>query len=341
MSRDNYLSARVSSLTSGLGRAKVALARQVSDMKVRPSQPFPPPPCRAPSLPILTGPAPNLRRQPAPPPLPPLSPPPDRYDSLSWRRTLARQEPRANPAPTANRGSLAAAASRARVDHVVPQAIKARAEGMGATACRGAWGREVTWASRDLRCVPPHLPKHPKQPPPPAPRPTLESQKHPLTRQGPRGSAGLDKPHVLIKTQSLQNLRPISDPTSPLTPHPPPPTPEPPTHPHTPGPARRRRNRRGPGTARTSGSPGHRKNRPNGIARTRRAARCAGTSGSDGTGGRPGSWAVGVDGPGGSGGGFRCARGRRAARTSGCAWGVRGVGVYLWEEEVDISKEME
>ena len=34
MSRDNYLSARVSSLTSGLGRAKVGLARQVSDMKI-------------------------------------------------------------------------------------------------------------------------------------------------------------------------------------------------------------------------------------------------------------------------------------------------------------------
>lgn len=35
MSRDNYLSARVSSLTSGLGRAKVGMARQLSDMKVR------------------------------------------------------------------------------------------------------------------------------------------------------------------------------------------------------------------------------------------------------------------------------------------------------------------
>ena len=35
MSRDNYLSARVSSLTSGLGRAKVGMGRQLSDMKVR------------------------------------------------------------------------------------------------------------------------------------------------------------------------------------------------------------------------------------------------------------------------------------------------------------------
>eukprot|EP00960_Hanusia_phi_P073794 768087-Hanusia_phi.AAC.5 len=34
MSRDNYLSARVSSLTSSLGRAKVGMARRVSDMKV-------------------------------------------------------------------------------------------------------------------------------------------------------------------------------------------------------------------------------------------------------------------------------------------------------------------
>ncbi|EKX40509.1 hypothetical protein GUITHDRAFT_164615 [Guillardia theta CCMP2712] len=35
MSRDNYLSARVSSLTSSLGRAKVGMARRVSDMKVK------------------------------------------------------------------------------------------------------------------------------------------------------------------------------------------------------------------------------------------------------------------------------------------------------------------
>jgi len=34
-SRDNYLSARASSLTSALGRAKVGLAREVGDMKVR------------------------------------------------------------------------------------------------------------------------------------------------------------------------------------------------------------------------------------------------------------------------------------------------------------------
>ena len=35
MSRDNYLSARISSLTSSLGRAKVAMARRISDMKIR------------------------------------------------------------------------------------------------------------------------------------------------------------------------------------------------------------------------------------------------------------------------------------------------------------------
>jgi len=35
MSRDNYLSARISSLTSSLGRAKVAMARRLSDMKLR------------------------------------------------------------------------------------------------------------------------------------------------------------------------------------------------------------------------------------------------------------------------------------------------------------------